>query len=195
MNQFIDAALNELDDRIQYETDMYVPHRTRHTTSLETRLTQFKEVHGSRYLYTKVREVSRTSRIVIGCPEHGDFSQVMDHHLRGHGCPACSRKNAAESNVLYIWQGEGTSLFKVGVTSTTQGKRRLFRVASKHSLRPYVWAYHIMNNPVSLERKLHQRLNGYLATGLLKEDGHTEIFEAPPSLIQGLISEFNLTCS
>lgn len=48
-----------------------------------------REVHGDKYSYDKVVYVKSTLPVCITCPEHGDFMQRPDVHLRGHGCPAC----------------------------------------------------------------------------------------------------------
>ena len=50
-----------------------------------------KDIHNSRYeylgYYTGVKDT-----IKVWCPEHGEFEQHADNHLRGHGCPKCSGK-------------------------------------------------------------------------------------------------------
>lgn len=57
-----------------------------------------KEVHGDKYDYSKVKygKNNRTPVCII-CPEHGEFQQSPDSHLRGRGCPICRWKKAKES--------------------------------------------------------------------------------------------------
>lgn len=52
-------------------------------------ITRAREVHGDKYDYDKVVYVKSILPVCITCPEHGDFMQRPDVHLRGHGCPAC----------------------------------------------------------------------------------------------------------
>ena len=48
-----------------------------------------KVVHGDRYDYSKVDYKNSSTFIVIGCNEHGEFSQIPNSHLLGSGCPHC----------------------------------------------------------------------------------------------------------
>jgi len=56
-----------------------------------------KLVHGDKYDYSKVNYVNNRTKVIIICPEHGEFEQVPDSHLRGSGCPICRWKKAKES--------------------------------------------------------------------------------------------------
>jgi hypothetical protein len=49
-----------------------------------------KEVHGDKYDYTKTKYTTAHSKIIIGCPVHGDFEQKAYSHIQGTGCPQCS---------------------------------------------------------------------------------------------------------
>lgn len=31
--------------------------------------------------------------MIIICPEHGEFLQTPNNHLRGKGCPKCAKQN------------------------------------------------------------------------------------------------------
>lgn len=42
------------------------------------------------YDYSKVNYVTAKEKICIICPEHGEFWQTPDNHLRGHSCPKCN---------------------------------------------------------------------------------------------------------
>jgi very-short-patch-repair endonuclease len=48
--------------------------------------------HGNIYDYSKVNYINSTTEVCIICPEHGEFLQTPQHHLRGCICPKC-RKN------------------------------------------------------------------------------------------------------
>lgn len=48
-------------------------------------------VHGNKYDYSKVEYVNCKTKVVITCPEHGDFSQTPDKHINCKcGCPVCA---------------------------------------------------------------------------------------------------------
>ena len=59
--------------------------------SQEYIISKFKQVHGSRYDYSKVEYVSHVTKVCIICPEHGEFWQKPNNHIAGQGCPYCAR--------------------------------------------------------------------------------------------------------
>jgi len=63
------------------------PNNRRVTTDIIIK--EFKEVHGNKYDYSKVKYVNRTSKVIICCPTHGDFDQAPSVHRDGHECPKC----------------------------------------------------------------------------------------------------------
>jgi hypothetical protein len=53
-----------------------------------------REVHGSRYDYSKVEYQGAEVEVIITCLEHGNFNQKPSLHVyRGCGCPKCWQKN------------------------------------------------------------------------------------------------------
>ena len=57
---------------------------------------KFQKIHGNNFDYSKVDFESLTSKVIIICPEHGEYSQQPRLHLRGsNGCKTCimERKN------------------------------------------------------------------------------------------------------
>lgn len=50
-----------------------------------------KTVQGDKYDYSKVIYKNIKTHICIICPEHGEFWQRPDMHLRGRGCPICGQ--------------------------------------------------------------------------------------------------------
>ena len=49
-----------------------------------------KKIHNNKYDYSKVVYQYTHEKVCIICPEHGEFWQTPNHHLRGVGCPKCS---------------------------------------------------------------------------------------------------------
>jgi len=56
---------------------------------------QARKVHGGKYDYSKVEYNGVKSKVIITCPQHGDFTQNPSNHLLGGGCPICQRTHAA----------------------------------------------------------------------------------------------------
>jgi very-short-patch-repair endonuclease len=51
-----------------------------------------KKIHDNKFDYSKVKYQNNLSKIIIICPEHGEFKQAMGKHLAGDGCSKCSGK-------------------------------------------------------------------------------------------------------
>ena len=54
------------------------------------------KVHGSKYDYSKTEYINSLTKVIITCPEHGDFEQTPASHCQGFGCPDCANKFRAE---------------------------------------------------------------------------------------------------
>ncbi|MDP2337671.1 MAG: hypothetical protein Q8N05_14750 [Bacteroidota bacterium] len=48
-----------------------------------------REVHNGKYNYDKVKFINTIRKVIITCPEHGDFPQTPNKHLSGQKCPRC----------------------------------------------------------------------------------------------------------
>lgn len=56
---------------------------------LNSFLEKAKEKHNDKYDYSKVIYTGSLSKVIITCPDHGDFEQIPSSHIRGRGCPKC----------------------------------------------------------------------------------------------------------
>jgi len=65
--------------------------KTKNSSTTEEFLKKAKKKHGKFYDYTKTKYVNNRSKLTITCRIHGDFKQRPDDHLRGKGCPKCSK--------------------------------------------------------------------------------------------------------
>jgi len=48
------------------------------------------KVHNNKYDYSNTIYSRSKKNVTIICPTHGEFSQLPNGHLNGHGCPKCS---------------------------------------------------------------------------------------------------------
>lgn len=55
-----------------------------------------QKIHGNKYDYSKVEYKGAHVKVCIICPEHSEFWQTPNQHLKGHGCTKCG----LESNKL-----------------------------------------------------------------------------------------------
>ena len=58
------------------------------------------KIHNEKYDYSKLKFKSKKEKVCIICPEHGEFWQIAQSHLAGHGCPQCAIQNSGVSQRL-----------------------------------------------------------------------------------------------
>lgn len=58
------------------------------------------EVHGGKYDYSRVVYVNNKEKVCIVCPEHGEFYQTPDAHMRGGGCQLCYNERRGRVHAL-----------------------------------------------------------------------------------------------
>ena len=56
-----------------------------------------RQVHGDKYDYSKVEYVNNITKVIIICPEHGEFLQRPKVHTKGQGCPKCGKISMSNS--------------------------------------------------------------------------------------------------
>ena len=63
------------------------------TLDTQSLIIKFVKIHGDNFDYSKVIYEGLTSKVIIICPEHGEFLQQPRLHLRGsNGCKICIQK-------------------------------------------------------------------------------------------------------
>jgi hypothetical protein len=70
----------------------------RFSTNQKEFITQSKEIHNNFYDYSKVEYINSQTKVIITCKIHGDFEQVPNSHLQGHGCNDCVDRTKKRSN-------------------------------------------------------------------------------------------------
>ena len=51
-----------------------------------------QEIHNNKYNYSKVKYINHKAKVIIICPEHGEFPQIPNNHLNGSGCKKCANR-------------------------------------------------------------------------------------------------------
>jgi hypothetical protein len=65
-------------------------------------LKRFKEKHGSFYDYSNVAYTTIDTKVLIGCPVHGQFWQTPRNHMDGHRCKSCANGNTSRPEQTWI---------------------------------------------------------------------------------------------
>ena len=59
-----------------------------------------RKVHGDKYDYSKVEYINAHTKVCIICPQHGEFWQTPNAHLRGNSCPYCKIRSILEHKTI-----------------------------------------------------------------------------------------------
>jgi very-short-patch-repair endonuclease len=54
--------------------------------------------HSNKYDYSKVVYIGNKNKIIIICPQHGEFLQRPNDHLTGYGCKKCQYEKTSKEN-------------------------------------------------------------------------------------------------
>lgn len=74
-------------------------------------LEKAEKIHYGKYDYSKVNYINAKTNVCIVCPEHGEFWQTPDSHLKGNGCPTC-RESKLEKIVQKILENNSIQFIK-----------------------------------------------------------------------------------
>lgn len=64
-----------------------------HKLPLKEWINRAKKIHGSKYKY-----LIKNNKIIIFCPIHGELSQSIKNHIKGHGCQSCAIEKIQNDN-------------------------------------------------------------------------------------------------
>ncbi len=91
--------------------------------------------HNNFYSYHDFIYKNGKTKVNINCPIHGDFEQICESHLYGHGCPKCNKVGFSKESwikkvknkpayfyVLKVYN-ENEEFIKIGITSKTVKNR------------------------------------------------------------------------
>jgi hypothetical protein len=65
------------------------------TKGVDKFIEQSKAIHGDFYDYSKVEYKNTDTKVIIICPEHGEFLQTPYLHAKGSGCKLCYNKRTS----------------------------------------------------------------------------------------------------
>jgi hypothetical protein len=64
---------------------------SKYTTNTLELINKCVKTHGNRYDYSLVEYIDSKTKVKIICKEHGIFEQLPTNHMKGQGCPICSK--------------------------------------------------------------------------------------------------------
>lgn len=105
--------------------------------------------HGDKFDYWQVDYVNAKTHVRIRCPEHGEFDQLPDVHLKGSGCPKCRYVQAARhratpfAQVLAAFRQRHGNRYDYGQVQYVNLSRKITILCPQHGpfeQRPYCHA-------------------------------------------------------
>lgn len=101
--------------------------------TLEYFIQKASSIHNNFYDYSKVDYQGNKEKVIIICPEHGQFSQTAGSHLQGHKCFKCNGSEkytnesfAAKANVVH------NNKYTYGKVEYTDNKGKVIITCPKH---------------------------------------------------------------
>ena len=58
------------------------------------------KLYGDKYDYSKIDYINSYTNILIVCPDHGEYHQRPDNHMKGYGCGKCKSVVIIKQNVI-----------------------------------------------------------------------------------------------
>jgi len=143
----------------------------------ETFIQKAIEKHGvGIYDYSKVEYVRNKDKLIIMCPEHGEFEQTPGDHLSGRGCAGCADYgfNTTNPAIMYVLKFKNGIDYKIGITNRTVKDRfsnadlELFDVVRELKFDKGQYA-------IDLEQYILRTIPNTHPKELLESGGNTEI--------------------
>ena len=64
--------------------------------TLEEFIKRSNLIFNNKYDYSKTKFKTTSDSVIIICPAHGEFKQLINNHLSGHGCKYCKQRSKGE---------------------------------------------------------------------------------------------------
>lgn len=137
---------------------------------------------GGRYGYEKAIYRSAYEKVIVTCPEHGDFATLPNNHTAGHECPRCAPGGFdlnAPGIVYYIRIDAPNGVFyKIGITNLTVWERYPYPADRRRITILKEWQYREGGDAALHERAVLREFEEFTYSGVpvLQGVGVTEVF-------------------
>lgn len=90
-------------------------------TTLKDFLERAKKAHDNRYNYSKVKYETTEKKVIIICPEHGEFPmRPRAHYTDLRGCPKCSDNKKSGFSYNSRWANIEKTLYFIEITGNNE---------------------------------------------------------------------------
>lgn len=169
----------------------------KNTKSFEEFVKEARAVHGDKYEYSADGYTKRNVKLLIKCPDHGEFRQTGFSHLNGRGCPECAVSGFKSHLPATLYLAKVVkpycTFWKIGITNRSVIKRFAAEAANIISL--HKWENLPGEQARTVESLTLRKFNEYRIKNflfpLLSANGDTECFQAklPTSQVIAFVEE------
>lgn len=106
---------------------------TSSSKGLENFINESNKIHKNKYKYQNSIYINTNTKIIITCPEHGNFEQLPLHHIKGIGCSKCSNNyNKTKSEFIEIAKDIHSNKYNYDKTIFINNSVKVTIVCPKH---------------------------------------------------------------
>ncbi len=157
------------------------------TKTTEQFVKEVSIIHDNFYTYKETIYTHSGNKVIITCPEHGNFLQRAKAHREGNGCPSCSKEmnnfrrshyvSLSEDSTLYLIRAynDEEEFYKIGKT--------IYKVKQRFSKGSIPYNYEILHELkleigeiYDLEIELHKKYKSFQYTPKVNFCGCTECY-------------------
>lgn len=95
-------------------------------------------IHNNKYNYSLVNYINNKIPVTIICPEHGQFNQRPDSHLKGNGCPKCAnelkRNKFKKDNIIELFKIVHKNKYDYSLTNYVNNKTKIKIICPIHGI-------------------------------------------------------------
>ena len=142
--------------------------------------------HSDFYNYDKINYTNSKTKITVTCKIHGDFDQIPESHLFGHGCPKCGtvgfskeswlkrlKNKKAYFYVLRVFTDD-EEFIKIGITSTSINKR--YKSLKNYKFDVLIMLEETPSKVYDIEKELLKKYKNFKYLPKQKFEGWSECF-------------------
>jgi very-short-patch-repair endonuclease len=100
--------------------------------SIEEFISRSKKIHNNKYDYSLVKYKNTYTKVIIICPNHGQFEQRPDNHLRGRECYNCKGKKITTKNFIDESNKVHNNFYDYSLVKYISGKHKVKIICPKH---------------------------------------------------------------
>lgn len=164
----------------------------------------FKKVHNDKYDYSLSVYINTSTKIIINCPEHGEFMQSPDLHKRGGGCPQCGNiqrgisKAFSDSDFIERANKVHNLKYDYSLIKYKNNSSKLKIICPEHGEFEQVASYHLSGNGCTkcakkkLSNNLMMSYDEFISRAVKK---HNDKFDYSLTEYKGMDKEIKIICN